>query len=148
MKEELSTMKVTQKAPLKILLIDDDIIEIMKLKRAILKLKLNHEVIEAKNGEDALEILSDKAKIPDIILLDLNMPKLNGLEFLAILKNNEVLKYIPTIILSTSKNRTDVLESYKIGIAGYVLKPLKYEDYIDKINLILSYWSANELIKV
>jgi len=76
----------------------------------------------------------------------LNMPKINGIEFLQILKNDSFLKYIPAIILTTSNNHRDVLECYKIGIAGYVLKPLKYEDYVDRIKKTLEYWSSNELI--
>ena len=74
------------------------------------------------------------------------MPKLNGIEFLTILKNDEILKYIPAIILTTSSNHKDMLECYKIGIAGYVLKPLKYEDYTDRIKRMLDYWSITELI--
>ncbi len=133
---------------LKVLLIEDDMIEVMKLNRTISSLKLNHKIIEANNGEEALKILEQKDRLPDIILLDLNMPKINGLEFLSILKNNETLKYIPTIVLTTSNNHNDVLECYKIGIAGYVLKPLKYEEYVSKIDKILAYWSENELIKI
>jgi CheY-like chemotaxis protein len=131
---------------LNILLIEDDAIEVMKFNRVIKKLELNHKIIEANNGEEALNILTVEKIIPDIIILDLNMPKLNGIEFLDILKNDEVLKYIPSIILSTSSNHKDMLECYKIGIAGYVLKPLKYEDYVDRITKLLEYWSANELI--
>ena len=132
---------------LNILLIEDDAIEVMKMQRAIKKFELQHSVIEANNGEEALSILDNKSKLPDIILLDLNMPKISGLEFLKILKNDEVLKFIPTIVLTTSSNHKDVLECFKIGIAGYILKPLKYEDYISKIEKVLSYWSINELIK-
>ena len=131
---------------LRILLIEDDTIEVMKLHRAISSLKLNHEIIEANNGEKALKILSQKELLPNIILLDLNMPKLNGIEFLRILKKDDVLKYIPAIILTTSNNQRDLLECYKTGIAGYVLKPLKYKDYISRIKRILLYWSINELI--
>ena len=133
---------------LKILLIEDDTIEVMKLNRTINSLQLKHRIIEAKNGEEALEILNKKNNLPDIILLDLNMPKINGIEFLRILKNDEVLKYIPTIVLTTSNNHRDVLECYKIGIAGYMIKPLKYEDYVAKIEKLLAYWSINELIKI
>ncbi len=131
---------------LNILLIEDDAIEIMKFNRVLSTLKLNHKIIEAGNGEEALEILQVKKTIPDIILLDLNMPKINGIEFLQILKNDSILKYIPAIILTTSNNHRDVLECYKIGIAGYVLKPLKYDDYVDRIRKTLEYWSTNELI--
>ena len=131
---------------LNILLIEDDTIEVMKFNRVLKSLQLNHKIIEANNGEEALKILQFKENIPDIIVLDLNMPKLNGLEFLAILKDNDVLKYIPAIILTTSSNHKDVLECYKIGIAGYILKPLKYEEYVSSIKRLLDYWSCNELI--
>ena len=133
---------------LKILLIEDDMIEVMKLNRAKSSLQLNHKIIEANNGEDALKLLEQKDDLPDIILLDLNMPKINGIEFLKILKTDERLKYIPTIILTTSNNQRDLLECYKIGVAGYILKPLKYEEYVSKIEKLLSYWSINELITV
>nr|WP_315254842.1 response regulator [uncultured Flavobacterium sp.] len=131
---------------LNILLIEDDAIEVMKFNRVLSTLGLNHKIIEANNGEEALEILKVKNTIPDIIILDLNMPKINGIEFLQILKNDSYLRYIPAIILTTSNNHKDVLECYKIGIAGYVLKPLKYDDYVDRIKKILEYWSSNELI--
>lgn len=133
---------------LKILLIEDDMIEVMKMSRTVSSLKLNHKIIEANDGEEALKILEKKDSLPDIILLDLNMPKLNGIEFLRILKKDENLKYIPTIILTTSNNQKDLLECYKIGIAGYVLKPLKYEDYVSKIQKLLAYWSMNEFRKL
>ncbi len=131
---------------LNILLIEDDAIEVMKFNRVLKTLDLNHKIIEANNGEEALSILKDKEIIPDIIILDLNMPKINGIEFLQILKNDDTLKYIPAIILTTSNNHKDVLECYKIGIAGYVSKPLKYDDYVERIAKMLEYWSVNELI--
>ncbi|MFD0992023.1 response regulator [Tenacibaculum geojense] len=133
---------------LSILLIEDDQIEVMKFNRILSKLEEKHSVVEANNGEEALEILANKDKLPHIILLDLNMPKINGIEFLKILKNDDVLKYIPTVVLTTSNNHKDILECYKIGIAGYIVKPLKYEDYKEKIKKMLSYWSLNELISV
>lgn len=133
---------------LNILLIEDDMIEVMKLNRTISTLKLNHKITEANNGEEALKVLEKKDELPDIILLDLNMPKISGIEFLNILKNDDILKYIPTIILTTSNNQKDLLECYKIGIAGYVLKPLKYEDYTSKIEKLLAYWSINELKQI
>ena len=131
---------------LNILFIEDDFIESMKFKRVLKTLELNHRIIEAGNGEEALSILTGKEIIPDIILLDLNMPKVNGLEFLRILKNDEKLRYIPTIIFTTSNNHRDILECYRIGIAGYILKPLKYEDYQVIVKKTLDYWATNELI--
>ncbi|EAS20797.1 response regulator [Nonlabens mediterrranea] len=130
---------------LKVLLIEDDTIEVMKMHRALSTLKEDHTIIEANNGEVALSILKQKDQLPDIILLDLNMPKINGIEFLSILKKDDRLKYIPTIILTTSNNQRDLLACYNLGIAGYVLKPLKYEEYVEKISRLMSYWSINEL---
>ncbi len=130
-----------------ILLIEDDQIEVMKLQRTVSKLGLKHTIVEAKNGEDALEILQSGQKLPDIILLDLNMPRMNGIEFLAILKNDDQLKYLPTIILTTSENRADLLKCYEAGIAGYVIKPLKYEDYESKMRKVMDYWEINQLVK-
>jgi len=133
---------------LRILLIEDDMIEVMKLHRAIKTLKLPHQIIEANNGEEALKILDQRENLPDIILLDLNMPKLNGIEFLSILKKDAVLKYIPTIIFTTSSYEKDLIDCYTIGVAGYILKPLKYEDYVFKIEKLLAYWSLNEFKKI
>ncbi|CAH0334516.1 Response regulator rcp1 [Flavobacterium sp. CECT 9288] len=131
---------------LNILLIEDDEIEVMKFNRVLSNLKTTHKIVEANNGEEAITILKEKEMIPDIIVLDLNMPKINGIEFLGILKSDEYLKYIPAIILTTSSNRSDLFECYKIGIAGYLLKPLKYDEYVDRVTKLVEYWSANELI--
>ena len=132
--------------PLNILLIEDDAIEVMKFNRVVASQSLSHKVTEANNGEEALAILNGKQVVPDLIVLDLNMPKINGIEFLSILKNDDVLKYIPAVMLTTSNNYKDVMECYRLGIAGYMLKPLKYEDYVDRIQKMLDYWSYNEVI--
>lgn len=131
---------------LKILFIEDDTIELIKFNRVLDLLKYRHQVIDSNNGFDAIQVLTTKGIIPDIIILDLNMPKINGIEFLTVLKNDEQLKYIPAIILTTSNNPKDIHECYKIGIAGYIVKPLKYDDYVKKIQKTLEYWSTNELI--
>jgi CheY-like chemotaxis protein len=129
---------------LNVLLIEDNLIEIMKMKRTISLLKLNHTISFANNGEEALEILEDKGQFPDLILLDLNMPKLNGIEFLTILKSNKDIKHIPTVILTTSDNQKDLEECYRMGVSGYILKPLKYDNYVQKIENGLAYWSLND----
>ncbi len=131
---------------LSVLLIEDDKIEKMKVRRTMETLGLPHKIKEANNGEEALEVLNGPESLPDIILLDLNMPKLNGLEFLQILKNDDRLKYLPVIIVTTSANYKDLKRCYEIGIAGYITKPLKYEKYMEKLKIVLDYWSFNELI--
>jgi CheY-like chemotaxis protein len=138
-------MNIMAKA-LNILLIEDDAIEVMKMHRVLGGLKMKHTVIEANNGEEAITLLKNKESIPDVIFLDLNMPKINGIEFLEILKKDDFLKYIPAIILTTSNNHKDILACYKIGVAGYIIKPLKYDDYVDRITKMVDYWSTNELI--
>ena len=128
------------------LLIEDDEIERMKFHRVFEQEGFDHTIIEAINGESAQDMLK-KEPLPDVILLDLNMPKMNGLEFLNHLKKDPVLKYIPAIVLTTSNNHRDMLECYKIGIAGYLLKPLKYQEYIAQIKVMVHYWEKNEFIK-
>ena len=132
---------------LNILFIEDDIIELIKLKRTLKSLKLNHTIIEVNNGEEALTVLETSDNLPDIILMDLNMPKISGIEFLTILRAKKKFNQIPTIVLTTSKNSSDILKCYKLGISGYISKPLKYEDYVIKINNLFTYWNMNELIK-
>lgn len=131
---------------LNILLVEDNLIEIVKLRRAISHLAMTHEVTEAENGEVALDLLRENKVNPDIILLDLNMPKMGGLEFLSIVRKDENLRHLPIVILTTSSNTKDLMEAYTLGVSGYILKPLKYDDYMRKIEYTLLYWSSNELI--
>jgi CheY-like chemotaxis protein len=132
--------------PLNILLVEDDAIEVMKFNRVVKNLETKHKITEANNGEEALNLLKDRTVNPDIIILDLNMPKVNGLEFLKIIKQDDARRFIPTIILTTSNNFSDIKECYQNGIAGYVVKPLKHDDYMTSTKKLLEYWSSNELI--
>lgn len=134
------------KSKLNILLIEDDRIEVLKLKRAIVEDFDNYKLNIATNGNQAFTIL-DKS-IPDMIILDLNMPDTNGIDFLKLIKRNTKLKHIPVIILTTSNNNRDIYNCYKLGIAGYMIKPLKYEEYEIKIKIIMNYWSLNEFLKI
>ena len=129
---------------MKILLIEDDEIERMKFSKVASKLG-NHIIIEAENGEKALSIL-DQIESPNLIILDLNMPKINGIEFLKILKTNAQLQYIPILVMSTSNNHNDIKKCYEIGVSGYIIKPLHYQDYKQKITSLIAYWMNNELI--
>lgn len=131
---------------LNVLFIEDDTIERMKFERALKSINTIHNIIEAKNGEEALYILSNNTIIPDIILLDLNMPRMNGLDFLKQIKEHTNYQHIPIIILTTSKNKKDLLSCFKIGISGYISKPLRYGDYVKNIESIFNYWCINELI--
>ncbi|MFD2551145.1 response regulator [Bizionia sediminis] len=131
---------------LKVLLVEDDAIEIMKFRRVLEKLGLDHDITQCADGECALKFLKDAQVLPSIILLDLNMPRMDGLDFLKYLKDHSDYKYIPTVILTTSNNKKDMLRCYQLGIAGYILKPLKYEDYENRIAAFFQYWSLNQLV--
>jgi CheY-like chemotaxis protein len=96
----------------------------LKFNRVLSNLKQLIRLLGANNGEEAIAILKEKEIIPDIIVLDLNMPKINGIEFLGLLKSDDYLKYIPAIVLTTSSNSSDLLQCYRIGIAGYILRNL------------------------
>ncbi len=129
-----------------LLLIEDDEIERMKFKKVCEKNNFQHTISDAENGEKALELLNNRENNFSIILLDLNMPKMNGFEFLKRLKNDSRLKYIPVIIMSTSNNVDDLKKCYEIGIAGYFIKPLQYQEYAKNITSLLDYWEKNELL--
>ncbi len=133
------------KRNLNILLIEDHLIEAVKFKKTVSYGEIKHTIIEARDADEAFKILENKNNLPDLILLDLNMPRMSGVEFLAILKKDEHLRHIPTVILTTSDNQKDLEECYRIGVSGYILKPLKYKDYETKIEAVLTYWSLNEL---
>ncbi len=134
------------KSVLKILLVEDNKIEIIKLKRSISKELQNYVITIAGNGNEALSCIEEE--VPDLILLDLNMPDMNGKEFLTIIKQKEDLRHIPVIILTTSNNSVDISDCYALGIAGYILKPLKMQDYELKIQAIMNYWNFNEFLKL
>lgn len=132
------------KRKLKILLVEDDSIEIMKLQRTVASLQWPHQIIEARNGEEALETLEQMESLPDLIFLDLNMPKLNGIDFLRIMKTRNKMKHLPVVILTTSSNQCDIRECYQLGIAGYLIKPLGYDDYVSMMKTTIDYWIKNE----
>jgi len=116
-----------------ILLVEDDYLDVTSVKRALAKLKVDYKIHVAHNGADALALLSgtfeDQEKvIPDIILLDLNMPKMNGHEFLRIIKSYYNLKNIKVFVTTTSAEEYDKTLTTSLGITGYILKPLDFEN--------------------
>ena len=129
-----------------ILLIEDDIIDAMTVKRALKELKVSNPVIRVENGEKAIAYLKDKNNVrPTIILLDLNMPKMNGLEFLKIIKADPRFNFIPVIVLTTSGDEKDKIETFKHSIAGYMIKPVDYNQFVETIRTIERYWTLSEL---
>ncbi len=129
-----------------ILLIEDDNVDVMTVKRVLRDLKIANQLVSTSNGEQALEYLrANGNKKPCVILLDLNMPKMNGTEFLKIVKTDEALKQIPVVVLTTSSQQRDVVESFKLGAAGYMVKSVGYGKFVETIRTINLYWTLSEL---
>jgi CheY-like chemotaxis protein len=124
-----------------ILLVEDDEVDRMTVKRAVRKLKIPNELLTAENGEEALELLQDSTALPWFILMDINMPRMNGLELLKIMKSDERLKIIPVIMLTTSAQDEDWYQSFQNSVAGYVVKPVEFDDFVDAIDRIHKYWT-------
>jgi CheY-like chemotaxis protein len=113
-----------------ILLIEDDYLDVESVKRTLTKAKVKFTLHVAHNGVDALAILNgEKGEkiLPDIILLDINMPKMNGLEFLRIIKNYYSLNSIKTFIMTTSGEEYDKFTAKSLGVTGYIIKPLAFD---------------------
>jgi CheY-like chemotaxis protein len=129
-----------------ILLVEDDNVDVMTVKRSLKDLKIDNQLVCATNGEEALEYLqnNDNNK-PYIILLDLNMPKMNGIEFLQIIKADENLKKIPVVILTTSSQYQDINRCFRLSVAGYIVKSVDYSEFTSAINILNQYWTLSKL---
>jgi CheY-like chemotaxis protein len=131
-----------------ILLVEDDSVDAMTVKRAMRDLKVEHSVVHSVNGEEAMKYLtSPDTEKPFVILLDLNMPKMNGIEFLKVMKTYPEIKTIPVIVLTTSKEQRDILDSFELGASGYMVKPVDYSKFVEILSKIMIYWSSSELPK-
>jgi len=128
-----------------ILLVEDDSVDAMTVRRAMRDLHVANPVVHSLNGEDAIKYLADpNTEKPFVILLDLNMPKMSGIEFLRIIKTNPNLKTVPVIVLTTSKEKRDVLECFELGAVGYMVKPVDYAKFTQIISTVVSYWYSSE----
>ena len=129
-----------------ILLIEDDQVDAMTVKRAMEDSGSTSSIVHVHNGEAALAYLrSDVNERPYLILLDLNMPKMNGIEFLRLIKADPALSSIPVIVLTTSASQDDIGDSYRASVAGYVIKSVDYRQFVVKIQAIERYWQINRL---
>jgi len=125
-----------------ILLIEDDQVDVMTVKRGFKDLGVLNPLVTAGNGEEAIHYLNKPSQgLPCVILLDINMPKMNGHEFLAQLKQHSVFKSIPVIMLTSSKEQQDVDTSFELGISGYILKPVDYQLFLTSIQVLTPYWT-------
>jgi len=129
-----------------ILLVEDDNVDAMTIKRAFSDLKITNEIIHKINGIEALEYLREKEnKTPCLVLLDLNMPKMNGIDFLKEIRADEDLRKLAVVVLTTSGNEKDIVESFNLNIAGYIIKPVDYKKFVQSISAIYEYWALSEM---
>ena len=128
----------------KILLVEDNEGDILLTREALEHSDKLRQIDVVKNGSEALKYLEmnsgKDAAIPDLIFLDINLPKMNGQEVLQFIKKNEQLKYIPVIMLTTSSSHKDILSSYMNGANSYITKPVDVNAYMDTISKVVDYW--------
>jgi CheY-like chemotaxis protein len=135
-----------------ILLVEDDEVDVMNVKRAFKKYRITNPLYVAGNGIEALKMLNpqngETPKVPKnrrLILLDLNMPKMNGLEFLHKIREDDALKRTPVIVLTTSDEDKDRIEAYNLNVAGYILKPVTFANFADVMVALNKYWALCEM---
>lgn len=140
---------MTGKTPT-ILIVEDNELDAEKIVRSMRRLKMTNDVVRATNGEEALGVLrgtngQTKLVPPYIILLDINMPKMNGLEFLQALRADDALDRSPVFMLTTSDSQKDIDAAYQYNVCGYVVKPVKSEQMTAALKTLNLYWDVTEL---
>jgi CheY-like chemotaxis protein len=129
-----------------LLLIEDDSIDAMTIKRAVDQTGEIEQIVHCVNGEEGLAYLRDQAnETPFLIMLDLNMPRMNGLEFLEAVKDDHQLCRIPVVVLTTSTNSGDIDGTFSHSVAGYMVKPIDYDELVKIIKTVNDYWAINVL---
>jgi CheY-like chemotaxis protein len=132
---------------LNILVVDDDEVDVMNVQRAFKKSNITNPVFVASDGIQALELLRDQ-KLPKnnrLVLLDLNMPRMNGIEFLRELRADPDLKSTTVVVLTTSNDTRDKVEAYNLNVAGYLTKPVTFVNFVDLMVTLNKYWTLVEL---
>jgi CheY-like chemotaxis protein len=133
---------------LNILLVEDDDIDFMSIIRSFKKRKILNKITRAIDGVHALELLrQERIPKPFVVLLDLQMPRMSGLEFLNTIRNDEVLNDIVIFVLTTSDNEQDIVKSYKKHVAGYFLKDRVSDQFLDVVDVLHGYWRILQLPK-
>ena len=132
---------------LNILLVEDDEVDVMNVRRAFERNNVTNPLYVAGNGLEALAILRD-GTVPRerrLILLDLNMPKMNGIEFLQALRADPDLASTPVVILTTSNDDQDKIDAYNLNVAGYLLKPVTFSNVCERMSALNKYWTLVEM---
>lgn len=131
---------------LHILLVDDDDVDVMNVQRAFEKSRFTNPVHVAANGLEALERLRDgSVGSRRLVLLDLNMPKMNGIEFLRELRSDPKLQPTCVVVLTTSDEERDKVEAYKLNVAGYLVKPVTFANFVEAMVALNVYWTLVEM---
>jgi len=126
-----------------IMLVEDDSVDAMTVERALKDVNVNNPLHVASNGEEGLAYLNS-SPAPGLILLDLNMPRMSGLEFLQTIKADHKFRKIPVVVLTTSAAKLDREASFDCSVAGYMIKPVEYRKFVEVIKLIDTYWTSSE----
>jgi CheY-like chemotaxis protein len=132
---------------LKVLLVEDDQVDVMNVQRAFRKSHILNPLVVAADGEEALQLLRNGTVPPSrlLVLLDLNMPRMSGLEFLRQLRQDNDLKHLPVVVLTTSDDERDRIEAYKLNVAGYIVKPVTFLNFMEAMATLNKYWELVEL---
>ena len=141
------TPSVLPERKLNILLVDDDELDVMNVQRAFRKNNIQNPLYIAHDGIEGLERLRDGTVPGDrrLVLLDLNMPRMSGIEFLRELRADPALRNTTVVVLTTSAEDRDRVEAYKLNVAGYIIKPVTLVAFIEIMAALNKYWSVNEL---
>jgi CheY-like chemotaxis protein len=131
---------------LNILLVEDDEVDVMNVRRAFDRNKIANPLWHAGNGEEALRILraGEMPRDRRLVLLDLNMPRMNGIEFLRELRADERLRTTPVVVLTTSDDERDRVDAYELNVAGYILKPVTFLNFVEAMATLNKYWTLVE----
>jgi CheY-like chemotaxis protein len=132
---------------LNILLVEDDEVDVMNVRRAFERNNVSNPLYVAGNGLEALEMLRDGTVPAErrLILLDLNMPKMNGIEFLQALRADPELSSAPVVVLTTSNDDQDKIDAYNLNVAGYLLKPVTFSNFCERMTTLNKYWTLVEM---
>ena len=142
---------MTHTQQLNILLVEDDEVDVMNVQRALKKNNATATLYRAANGIEALTMLRTNHQIAArnnsrlLILLDLNMPKMGGLEFLKELRADPALCNLPVVVLTTSMQDSDLATAYQYNVAGYIIKPITFTSFVETIDVLNRYWSMSEM---
>lgn len=132
--------------PINLLLVDDDEVDVLNVKRALERGRITNQLWVASDGHEGLELLrgGELPRERRLVLLDINMPRMNGIEMLRELRADPELQMTPVVILTTSNDDRDRIESFRLNVAGYLLKPVTFVSFVELMTALNRYWTLVE----